>query len=232
MLGDMSDATLFPPYKDVLQGIPINTVLKKYLIGFNPQFVKRMEEYLITNYNNQFKDLNTEEGFQNMRQFCVEGPISKLYSSVIKSTTNFGHENVCFYHSRRFMSFIEKNGYGISRTCSGRDDYPGYVGNRKPLGEIARIMDGQIYRLKLDKGISFKDIYENSRFVPLKKKMNTLDKKIFFLRHKKVPAFPPPEIIQPGFFEFVDPGVDLNVYARAGLTIFTGLRSMLDKIKV
>jgi hypothetical protein len=231
MLGDMSPATLYPPFVNVLQGLSIDTVLEKYFTGFSRPFTERMKDYLMTNYKDQFLNFNTPEGFKNIKQYCVEGVMSKIYSNIIKCATNHGHDNVSFYLSRKFISYIEKNGYGIASTCLGRDDYPGYVMNRKPLGEIVQKMDHKIYRLKLDQGLSFKDINENNRYRFFKKKLKALDEKIFLAIHKKKRLLPLQESIEPGYFEFINPDVPLNKYAKDSLSIFTCLRLMSDKIE-
>ncbi|HEY9113579.1 MAG TPA: hypothetical protein VIN10_02700 [Bacteroidales bacterium] len=230
MLGDMSDATLYPPFKDVLQGLPIDLVFEKYFAGFDPLFLKRMKDYLICYYEDRFLNINTREGLHNMQQYCVEGVMSKVYAGVLKCPLYFGHQNVSFYLSRKYISLIEKNGYGISKTCSGRDDYQGYFYTRKPLSEIAHKMNKMVYELKLDQGFSFKDIHENTPFKFLKKKMKTIDRKVFEIQHRKVQLNFQKNELDLNDYDFVKQKSELNKYAFDGLKLLRYVSNVNEKI--
>jgi hypothetical protein len=230
MLGDWSDAFLNPPYRSVLQGIPIDSVFETYFAGFDPLFIKRMKDYLITSYKDQFLNINTSEGLQNMRQYAVEFITSKILSGVLKCSINFHHQNVSFFLSRKFISYIEKNGYGIALSCSARNDYPGYAINRKPRAEIVHKMDKMIYRLRLDHGLSCKDINEAHRFLFLKKKVHLINKKLFVITHQNPSPVSKKENISIQNLEFIDHDVKLNPYAISGISVYNNTRSLFDKI--
>lgn len=230
MLGDWSEAFLHFPYRQVLQGQEMDTVLKKNFSSFDDKFLNKMKEYLLDNYKDIFININTEDGLKNIRQYAVDFIPGKILSRVYKCNTNFGHLNVSFFQSRKFISFVEKNNFGIAKTCSARNDYPGYVVNRFPLGLIAHHMDKRINRLPLSYGLSLSDMYSNHKFVPLKKKIHVIKRKIHsFGRPKEIKPVLKEEI-NLDHFNFIKPGSQLNYLTKRELSLFNNAYSVLDNL--
>jgi len=231
MLGAMSDASLYPPYSEVLQGIPLDLVFKKYYSGFDPLFLNRMKDYLTTHYQDQFVNLNSPEGLQKMAEYSVSGIKSKIYSGTLRSSLQFGHQNVNFYFSRKFISYIYTNGYGVAKTCSYRDDFPGYIVNRWPLGEIGHVTDQHIFRLQMDHGASLKDLYYNNKNIKYKKKLFMLKKKLFSMALEKQPEYFPAKSVDASYFGFVNTNSNLNKYAIESLSLLNSINRVMDRIE-
>jgi len=229
MLGDWSEAFLNFPYREVIKGIPIETVLQKHFSAFHPDFLKKMKTYLLDSYSGQFINVNSPEGLQKIRDYSFEFIPSKILSRVYKCNTNFGHLNVSFFQSRKFISFIHKNKFGIAATVSARLDYPGYIKNRLPLGIIAHNMDKKINRLPLSYGLSLNDMYGKNRFILVKKRLYSLRKKLYYLRHEK-PSKPMPSLkFDSADFDFILPEAKLSFHTMRELSLFNSVNSIMKK---
>jgi len=229
MLGDWSDAFLNYPYRDVIKGEPIDSVLQKYFSVFDAKFLRRMSDYLDANYKNQLIDVNTPEGLRSICEYAIDFIPSKLFSRT-KVSTNFGHVNVSFFQSRKFISFIEKNKLGIAKTVSARNDYPNYIVNRLPLGITAHGMDKKINSLPLSYGLSLSDMYKNDRMVYFKKKLRTVYKRILRVQHKKK-AEPKTWLdIDTSNYSFLRKNVSLDFKVKRELSIFNSVYSIMEKL--
>lgn len=228
MLGDWSDAFMYYPYRDVIKGEPIDAVIKKYYSGLNIGFLKRMKDYLMSNYQDQFVDANTPEGLQLIRQYAVRFIPGKIISRIYKCSTNFGHLNFSFYLSRKFISYIQQNQYGIASTCSARRDYPGYMINRLPLGMIAHEVNNKICKLNLSQGVSLNDMYKNDISVALKKKIHVLNFKLFDERKNiKVPRVKKISY-DLSKFDFIEQGAKLSSFAIRPLSQYNSIYSVME----
>jgi hypothetical protein len=136
---------------------------------------------------------------------------------------------VSFFQSRKFISFVHQNNFGIASTCSARKDYPGYIGNRLPLGIIANKMDKKISSLNLSYGLSLNDIYKDNWQVYLKKRTQSLNKKIYYLHHKKPVKIPQLTNISTSHYEFIKPGANLNFHTRRELSLFNSIYSIMEE---
>lgn len=228
ILGDWSDAFLNYPYRDIIRGESIDSVLSRYFSGMKDDFLRLMKEYLLDSYQDRFIDVNTDLGMKSIRQYAVEFIPGKILSRIYKCSTNFGHLNTSFYLSRNFISYVDSNKYGIASTCSARHDYPGYMLNRYPLGLIGHQINNKIYRLNLSQGLSLHDIYKNDLRVLMKKKIHTLHAKLFKeWQNKKIPRVKKINY-DLSKFDQIENENELNFFALRPLSQYNSIYSVIE----
>lgn len=171
MLGDWSDAFLFPPFFESLKGNSFDFVLDKFLCGFNENFKVRLKDYLSGQYSWILANADDSHCINNIKNYAIEFIPSRILAGVIGFSSYCGHENYSYFLSRKFINYINSNNFGITKTFSAKNDYPGYVANRIPLALIVKKMDSTIFWTNLDKGISFRDIMNSKWFVKFKREV-------------------------------------------------------------
>jgi len=233
ILGDYSDAFLFPPFSDVLKGKNLNVIFQNYYLGIDNTFLLRMKDYLISNYSHEFVFANSTDGLKCVQNHSVDFIPSRVLSGVLGCSDINSHYNYSFFLSRKFMTYVHFNNYGISKTFVARNDYLGDI-VKLPLAKIVKKMNQKIYNSKMDHGFSFKDINESPKFIKLKMKLNILEKKKYYLfrrKHIEKPAIQKESQMELSF-DFLKKEELLNFYARQSLGVIQNVKNVYDKLDI
>lgn len=178
LFGDWSDAFLYPPSVDALQGMQIVNIQAKYFFGLDKDFLHTMQDFLSEYHKDTFVDANTEIGLHYVKQHAIAFVPSKVLSGIYNCSNNLYQNNYSFQLTRKFLSFLHYNNYGITKTFSARYDYPGAL-VKKPLSYIVRELDRTIYKTNMDHGISFRDMNSPGIWIKNKMFLNKIKKHLY-----------------------------------------------------
>lgn len=231
LFGDWSDAFLFPPLKDSLKGHAVNEIVNQYYSGLNKEFIKKMMDYLQENYYDAFVNSNTEKGIEFAQCHSVEFIPSRVLSGVISGSAFF-HNNFSFQLTRRFLSFLFYNNFGVNKTFSARVDYPGAL-IKQPLSIIVKDLDSAVFKLPMDHGLSFEDMYFENSLLNLKIRLNTINKIVFkYTNRRNSQKNTSLSNNLPLDFDFLVRKDCLNQYLKNGLQILQNVKAVYNNINI
>jgi len=230
VLGDWSDAFISNIHKDVLLNkSSLKDLFQKYYYGFSNQFIVDMLEYIASNY--EFPDGNSSKGLDYVQHYSIDFICSRILAGVILPANYFKVKNFSYFLSKKFFCPILNSNYGISRTFSSRNDYPGYIINRLPLAQIASGTKSKAFTKTMDNGISLKDILYNNQLTKVKmlfyKKKKAIINKLFGDKNIKSQAIQNLD----SFPSYVIDSINLNSYAKNQLKIISTVENSLNKLK-
>lgn len=232
LFGDWSDAFIYPPLKDSLKGIKRDELINKFYRGLKPVFLRNMIDYIFESCPDVFIDANTHKGIEFAQNHSVEFIPSRILSGVLYCSENFLHKNFSFQLTRRFLSFLFYNKYGINKTFSARNDYPGAL-IKSPLSIIVKDLDPLIFKLPMDHGISFMDMYKKSQLINFKMNLQRLKRKIYYLRRKRIVRMN--NNLSKDFindFDFAIRNEDLNSYLMQSLSAINNVKKVIENIVI
>lgn len=157
--GDYSDATISNIHGEILKNKSID-IIYKYFKGIKSDFLLNMNDYIKNNYT--FINCNSNEGLTYIQNYSFDFVNGTVNAGAILPSIYFGHDNYSFFLSKKFMLTILKNGYGIAKSFSKRNDYPGYVKSKQALAILGNYCNNIFYKIVMDNGLSLKDIHINS----------------------------------------------------------------------
>lgn len=232
LFGDWSDAFLFPPIRDLLKGVSWEELSTKYFNGLHSGFLNNMSDYIFENCQDSFIDANSDRGLEFAQNHAIEFVPSRILSGVLMCPDHFSHRNFSFQLTRKFFTFLYSNNYGVNKTYSARKDYPGPM-IKNPLSIIVRDLDNSIYKLPMDQGISFKDMYEMNNTIWVKMKLQILKRKIYTLKMTKNITsdkdFSHDSIMD---FNFVIRKNELNSYLQQSLRTLGTVKKVIENINL
>lgn len=234
LLGDWSDAFLYPPYKQVLKGDNPVKVVNEYLFGFNKDFKKNMIEFLMNHHKEKLINGNTEEALISMQRYSLDFVPSRILSGVFSISDHFGHQSFSFFLTRKFLNFIYSNKYGVFDTFSARHDYTKKP-VKLPLAILTKEMNKMVYKLKMDHGYSFRDMLENPEKLNYKSKINSYKKRLYFLLRGKenIYQFRQQQEINYAIKLPIQKDLEaenINPYAIQGLNVLNGVKEVMNQI--
>jgi hypothetical protein len=158
--GDFSDAYISDIHGHMLKKNDLN-YLDDYFLGLDKKFITDMKNYINDNY--KFINCDSNDGLKYIQKYLFDFVNSTVHAGVILSSLYFGHDNYSFYLSKKFILTVIKNKYGLAKSFSKRNDYPGYAESKYALGVLAYYCNNKFCYVKLDKGLSLMDIYNNTK---------------------------------------------------------------------
>jgi hypothetical protein len=231
-LGSWDDALITDAHMDALIHKTHRATLDRHFKGIDTHYRNLISEYLDERY--VFPEINSEEALSYIQKYGLDFICSKVYAGIFLPAVYFNINNYSFFLSKKFFSPLFNMREGVASSFIGRNDYPGYIKNKKPLSLIVYRTDSKVYHRNMDSGISFKDIYRDNAFSILK--MKIYKKKNAFINklhaHTSNNYFPQSKN---GSFEnypsYIEDETKLSPYLRERISVINIVNDSLRKIK-
>lgn len=227
ILGDWSDAFLWPPFHKTLLGVDLFEVIEESFSSINNIHKKRMIEYLRSEYPSLFEFKEKNESLTLVQNHALSFIPSKILSSLMNVSLNFGHKNYSYFLTRQFISFTRDLNAGIFKTYSKHNKYSSDE-VKLPLALLSKKFDMKVYKQKMDSGLSFKDMSSSNYLNYLRKKRNSIERKIFNKVHsKKIELNDPTASNLDYISEIIDfDSKELNRYNKSSLDVLNKVISL------
>jgi hypothetical protein len=232
-MGSWDDALISDMHMEALINKTHRITLNRHLNGIDTQYRNLLVDYIDEKY--VFPEINSEDALTYIQEYGLDFICSKVYAGVLLPALYFKINNYSFFLSKKFFSPLMNINAGIASTFRGRDDFPGYIKNKKPLSLIVHQTGSEAYECVMDHGLSFKDIYSDDIFSTFKMKIYLKKNAIYHRVFKPSPnnhLFLSKNGTEMNFPTYVADETKLSPYLRERIVIINIVEDSLRKLKL